>query len=116
VPGILSSRRLQQVLDPLLRKYHVNVLLSGHDHHYERTYPVYGGGRTSRARGELSNPYIAAVPYGEGESSSQQQLDAIRIIVGTGGRRIRNRCKYEVRRLLTGFACIDSRPFVFWYV
>lgn len=30
-------------IEPLLRKYGVQVVLSGHDHNYERIQPMYGG-------------------------------------------------------------------------
>jgi predicted phosphodiesterase len=37
-----SDRDLRAVLEPIFEKYGVNVVLSGHDHIYERTYPQNG--------------------------------------------------------------------------
>lgn len=84
-------------LDPLLRKYGVNLMLAGHEHHYERTYPVHDGRRTTSHRGELYMPYGFLAAEGDGSSLP----DTIRVVVGTGGRDIRERCGREVccRRL-----------------
>jgi len=35
------SNNLQRLLEPIFRKYKVNVILSGHEHRYLRTAPVY---------------------------------------------------------------------------
>jgi len=37
-----SDRRLREVLEPLFVKYNVSVVLTGHDHAYERTKPQQG--------------------------------------------------------------------------
>lgn len=37
-----SDLRLREVLEPLFLKYHVSVVLTGHDHFYERTKPQKG--------------------------------------------------------------------------
>lgn len=34
--------RLPEVLEPILRRHRVDLVLSGHDHHYERTVPIDG--------------------------------------------------------------------------
>lgn len=38
-----SSERLREVLEPLFLKYNVDLVFQGHDHNYERTYPVKEG-------------------------------------------------------------------------
>ena len=38
-----SSENLRAVLEPLFLKYNVDLVLQGHDHNYERTYPVKDG-------------------------------------------------------------------------
>lgn len=41
--GISGSwRRLRARLEPILVRHHVDLVLTGHDHHYERTRPIKG--------------------------------------------------------------------------
>lgn len=35
--------RLRQVFGPIFDQYHVDLVFTGHDHVYARTYPLYGG-------------------------------------------------------------------------
>lgn len=37
-----STRRSEELLVPILRRRHVDLVLAGHDHHYERTVPIDG--------------------------------------------------------------------------
>lgn len=37
-----STIRARERLEPILRRHHVDLVLAGHDHHYERTHPVHG--------------------------------------------------------------------------
>jgi hypothetical protein len=37
-----SDTRLRQLLAPILERHHVQLLLAGHDHHYERMNPQHG--------------------------------------------------------------------------
>lgn len=37
-----STPRLNEILEPILRRHHVDLVLAGHDHHYERTLPIDG--------------------------------------------------------------------------
>jgi hypothetical protein len=37
-----STIRARQRLEPILRRHHVDLVLAGHDHHYERTHPIHG--------------------------------------------------------------------------
>jgi 3',5'-cyclic AMP phosphodiesterase CpdA len=67
-----SDLRLRKKLEPLLTKYKVNAVFSGHDHIYERTRPQQGiqyfvtgaGGKTRRGGVDLSSP-IREVSYDE---------------------------------------------------
>jgi predicted MPP superfamily phosphohydrolase len=67
-----SDLRLRKKLEPLLLKYKVNAVFSGHDHIYERTrlqqgiqYFVTGaGGKTRRGEVDLKSP-IRQVSYDE---------------------------------------------------
>ena len=34
--------RLDELVEPVLRRHHVDLVMAGHDHHYERTLPVDG--------------------------------------------------------------------------
>ncbi len=53
-----STSRLRQTLEPVLRRHRVDLVLSGHDHHYERTVPIHGityvisgaGSKTTKVR------------------------------------------------------------------
>lgn len=61
-----SSRDLRTVLEPLFEKYGVNVVLSGHDHIYERVYPQNGilyfvvGNSGKLRNGDLRNDSMKA--------------------------------------------------------
>ena len=65
-----SNLRLRKNLEPLLTKYRVNAVFSGHDHIYERTKPQQGvqyfvtgaGGKTQRGGVDLASP-IRDVSY-----------------------------------------------------
>ena len=37
-----STRGARELLDPILRRHQVDLVLAGHDHHYERTHPMDG--------------------------------------------------------------------------
>mmetsp|Transcript_12663 Transcript_12663/g.35624 ORF Transcript_12663/g.35624 Transcript_12663/m.35624 type:complete len:534 (+) Transcript_12663:714-2315(+) len=62
-------------------------MISGHDHNYERTFPVQEGKRTSRQTGEGDEPYVAHHPF----STNAERVDTVHLVVGTGGRYLR-RC------------------------
>jgi predicted MPP superfamily phosphohydrolase len=59
---------LRNQLEPLLTRYGVNAVFSGHDHIYERTKPQQGiqyfvtgaGGKTRRGGVKLNSPIRAA--------------------------------------------------------
>jgi predicted phosphodiesterase len=58
-----NDTELRDAIEPILVEYGVQLVLTGHDHHYERVYPqkgivhfvTGGGGRGTRALGEASN-------------------------------------------------------------
>lgn len=37
-----STVPLRELLEPILVRHHVDLVLAGHDHHYERTEPIHG--------------------------------------------------------------------------
>lgn len=37
-----STPRLNELLEPILARHYVDLVLAGHDHHYERTVPIQG--------------------------------------------------------------------------
>ena len=44
-------------METLLFQYDVDLAIYGHDHHYERTYPVFEENVLSTINGNLSEPY-----------------------------------------------------------
>lgn len=61
-----STPGARQVLDPIVRRHHVDLVLAGHDHHYERTHPrdgttyvVSGGGCKTTAVGRSDFTAVA---------------------------------------------------------
>ena len=61
-----SSPGTRQVLDPIVHRHHVDLVLAGHDHHYERTHPtdgttyvVSGGGCKTTAVGRSGFTAVA---------------------------------------------------------
>jgi Calcineurin-like phosphoesterase len=62
-----SDLRLRDVLEPLFLKYNVSVVLTGHDHFYERVKPQKGS-RTSW--------WDLAASYGRGTSTGGSGLTA----------------------------------------
>jgi hypothetical protein len=63
-----SDLRFRADVEPLLQKYKVDLALSGHDHGYERTFPVFGGLPTSKSLRHYDNPSAT-----------------VHILAGTGG-------------------------------
>jgi 2',3'-cyclic-nucleotide 2'-phosphodiesterase (5'-nucleotidase family) len=39
---INSTPGAQELLEPIVARRHVDLVLAGHDHHYERTHPISG--------------------------------------------------------------------------
>ena len=52
-----SEIEFREAMEPLLFEYGVNLAIYGHDHHYERTYPVFQEEVYSNNSGNISNPY-----------------------------------------------------------
>jgi 3',5'-cyclic AMP phosphodiesterase CpdA len=77
-----SHSKLCKLLEPLFVHYRVNVVFSGHDHIYERTFPQQGiqyfvtgaGGKTRRGGVDLSSP-IRAASYDEDNHFLLVELD-----------------------------------------
>jgi 3',5'-cyclic AMP phosphodiesterase CpdA len=63
-----SDLELRRKLEPLLVRYGINAVFSGHDHFYERTKPQHGihyfvtgaGGKTRRGGVDLDSPFRAS--------------------------------------------------------
>jgi hypothetical protein len=81
-----SDLELRGKLEPLLVRYGVNVVFSGHDHFYERTKPQQGihyfvtgaGGKTRRGGVEIDSP-IRAQSYDEDNHFMLIEADHSRI-------------------------------------
>jgi hypothetical protein len=65
---------LRTVLEPLFRKYAVNVVMGGHDHVYERTVPQHGilyfvmGSSGKLRSGDLNNDSLKAAGFDSTQS------------------------------------------------
>ena len=65
-----NPRLMMQDMEPLFVKYHVNVVLSGHNHAYVRSYPMIGPNRTDDDDDEDRAPIYFTIGTG-GDSHSQ---------------------------------------------
>ena len=52
-----SEIEFREAMEPLLFQYQVDLAMYGHDHHYERTYPVFEEGVFSVNSGNMSDAY-----------------------------------------------------------
>ena len=90
---------LPDTYQPLFEKYGVDIVLQGHNHHYERTYPIkFNSKSTSNPIKTSTNTTTYTDPDGE-----------IFLTVGTGGRRTHNFTDiagYSVKQYL-GFGILN---------
>ena len=54
--------RLDELLEPVLARHHVDLVLTGHDHHYERTVPIDGITHVVSGGGCKTTP-VGSSPY-----------------------------------------------------
>lgn len=52
-----TNTNIRKAFGPVFDKYHADVVFTGHDHTYARTYPLYGGVATDSAAGTV---YVAS--------------------------------------------------------
>jgi len=45
----VGAEKIASVIEPLLKKYKVDLMLAGHLHNYERSWPVFGGNVTAKS-------------------------------------------------------------------
>jgi len=102
---------VRDVLDPLLTKYSVDLAIFGHEHSYERTFPLKNGAPATTAKGTRDDPYV------------QLEGSPIYFVIGTGGEGLRNKWsdpapEWSAHREAThhGYASIYVRgdEFVHW--
>ncbi|WP_052466286.1 purple acid phosphatase family protein [Mobilicoccus massiliensis] len=67
---------LRRVLLPLCAEFDVDLVIGGHDHHYERSHPVLGG-----ADNETCTPVVAATRLDEIDATA----GTVHLLVGSGG-------------------------------
>ena len=53
ISGHEPDRKIRRTLGPLFERYGVDLVTAGHDHHYERTFPVIGGKRVEPGCGPV---------------------------------------------------------------
>jgi 3',5'-cyclic AMP phosphodiesterase CpdA len=88
-----SDKGIREAWLPLFDRYGVDLVLCGHDHDYERSYPVRGcnhdkgaDANTGRVVDTLQpRPVMSAVPAGAGASSFDTSHGTIHLILGGGG-------------------------------
>src|SRR5580704_6075255 len=100
VPGNGSDLGIRQAWLPLFDKYEVDLVLSGHEHDYERTYPVRGydpgalgtvvapnPDQTAGAKVDTRRPHVAttsSVPVGSLQGWDTE-LGTVFLVLGGGG-------------------------------
>ena len=95
----LAEPLLPDTYEPLFEKYGVDLVLQGHNHHYERTYPIkFNNNNVTHPIETSTNTTSYTDPDGQ-----------IFLTVGTGGRRIHNFTSigdYSVKQYL-GFGVLN---------
>lgn len=61
---------------PLFDRYGVDLVVCGHEHHYERTHPV---------RGQQPNDTLTPVPRSSDISVADTSLGTVHMVIGSGG-------------------------------
>jgi len=89
---------MRDLYHPLFQKYNVDIVLSGHAHNYQRTYPInYNEIRPAR-------PLI----MDKGLSEYGDQVGTIFTVVGTGGEDVQGAdSKPYLASLYEGFGCLN---------
>ena len=64
------ASKLRELLEGLINQYHVDVVISGHKHNYERTYPVYQSEATSNDYNDPAAPVYYVVGTGGVDKNS----------------------------------------------
>lgn len=86
-----SNLAVREVLEPLFVEYGVDLVLTGHDHHYERTVPLDGvtyvvSGAGSKLRGTGTSDFTAVAENRLQFMVAEATLDTIRLrAIGVGG-------------------------------
>jgi hypothetical protein len=93
-----QNEGMRDTYHPLFQKYNVDLVLSGHAHNYERTYPLnYNKDRPGR-------PLI----MNHQQSQYVNQPGTIFVVAGTGGMSIHGADeKPYLASLYEGFGCLD---------
>ncbi|MDP9306496.1 MAG: metallophosphoesterase [Thermoproteota archaeon] len=93
---------LQDLYHPLFEKYHVDLVLQGHNHNYQRTYPLSY---------DFTKQYTPIIADKNTESYRDIEDGPIFITIGTGGADFYNftgQAPYVVKQLLLhGFLNVD---------
>ena len=61
---------------PLFDKYGVDLVVCGHEHHYERSHPI---------RGQQSNPTRTPIPHGTRTDIVETEVGTVHMVLGGGG-------------------------------
>lgn len=95
------SNYMQQSLEPLFKKYEVNLVLSGQERRYLRTAPVYKD--LNMAKKEAGGPVYAVVGTGGGTLFYRARDDVHRSYYCVGGNANKQRCDCH-----WGYWCNDN--------
>lgn len=92
-----STPRADEVLEPILARRHVDLVLAGHDHHYERTHPQSGVTYVVSGGGCKTTP-VGRSRFTAAAASTLQHLD-----VNITGDRLSGRCLRPDGRVVDRF-------------
>lgn len=88
-----SSLRVRRVVAPLFDRYGVDLVLSGHDHHYERTWPIRDGERVNRGCGPVyvvsggggASRYGRAIAPSRVTARTLRAYEFLELVISEGG-------------------------------
>ena len=71
-----ADRGIREEWVPLFDRYGVDLVVCGHEHHYERSHPI---------RGQQSNDTLTPIPVGTDLSTVDTSKGTVHLVIGGGG-------------------------------
>ena len=88
---------LRSNLTPILDSYHVDLVLTGHDHNYQRTYPIYNGTETTYSFEQYVDPKGTIYVVTGGVEKVSASSASLRLLGLLGGQRFMSFCRYQLK-------------------